>query len=164
MALKTLGHLTHQIQVPPQDNLDASRVSLTVGWLSLPWHLIAFPTRKTTSLLVHLLLSFKSQSAERPFRKSPQLSCEGSERQQGHSLASILSFFFPLLNIYIYCPHNIPCTGIVTSLYLISPQQTTKVIEKLLRKEGRKGEGTDRREGRREVWWSKERYRTPLLG
>jgi len=34
---------------------------------------------------------------------------------------------------------------------LISPQQTTKVIEKLLRKEGRNGERTDRREGRREV-------------
>ena len=163
MALKTLGQLTPQIQVPPQDDLDASKVSLTRGWLSLPWHLIAFSTRKTTSLLVHLLLSFKSQSAERPFRKSPQLSCEGAERHQGHSLASILSFFFSLLNVYIYCPHNIPCTGTVTSLYLISPQQTTKVIEKLLRKEGREKGQTGGREGG-EVWWRKERYRTPLLG
>ena len=164
MALKTLGQLIPQIQVPPQDDLDASQVSLTRGWLSLPWHLIAFPTRKTTSLLVHLLLSFKSQSAERPFRKSPQLSCEGAERHQGQSGQHPVFFFFSLLNIYIYCPHNIPCTGTVTSLYLISPQQTTKVIEKLLRKEGRKGERTDRREGRREAWWRKERYRIPLLG
>ena len=149
MALKTLGQLIPQIQVPPQDDLDASQVSLTRGWLSLPWHLIAFPTRKTTSLLVHLLLSFKSQSAECPFRKSPQLSCEGAERHQGQSGQHPVFFFFSLLNVYIYCPHNIPCTGTVTSLYLISPQQTTKVIEKLLRKEGREKGQTGGREGGR---------------
>lgn len=158
MALRTLGQLTPQIQVPPQDDLDASRVSLTPGWLFLPWHLIAFPTRKTISLLVHLLFPSRANPQNTLSENLPSFHVK--VQSQGHSLASILSFFFfsSVKCLYILSK-NIPCTGTVTSLYFISPQQTTKAFEG-----GRKGERTDRREGTREVWWRKEIYRTPLLG
>lgn len=142
MALRTLGQLTPQIP--------------TSRWLGC---IPSFPNSRLiiSSLTSHCLpyqedylsaspspLSFKSQSTEHPFRKSPQLSCEGAESGTQSGQHPVF-FFFTLLNVYIYCPK----TSLARGLWLLCILFPHSRQQKLLRKEGReKGQTGGRERGR----------------
>ena len=128
-----------------QDRLEAPQVLLTLSRLFLPWHLPAFPAGKVISQPLIFLLSIKSPSKKCPFTTSSQICGEGTERPQAHSLASTSSFW---LSVKCLCILSLllNCTGTVTSLCLVSPQQTAEAIETFLVTEGREER---RKEGER---------------
>lgn len=155
MALRTLGQLTPKYRShlkmtwmhPEFPNLQVDCFFLTSH--CLPYqedYLSASPT----SLLVHLL--FLQEPIHRtPFQKN--LPAFMKVQSQGHSLASILSFFFSSVKCLYILSKNIPCTGTVTSVFYFTADNKSFWG----RKEGRK----DRQEeGTREAWWRKEIYRT----
>lgn len=156
MALRTLGQLTPKYRSHLKMTWMHPELPLTPGWLFLPWHLIAFPTRKTTSasptsLLVHLL--FPSRANPQNTLSENLLSFHVKVQSQGHSLASILSFFFSSVKCPYILSKNIPCTGTVT-LCILFPHSRQQ--QKLLREEGRRKGQTGGGGTKWSVWWRKE--------